>query len=363
MAEPLKLVYTPAYIQRLATAIAERHDGFKQREFAEWVLGDDWPQLELKARMQKISGGLHRFLPLPYAQCLDILMPVAAQFGGGELGDYPSMFFPDFVEQFGLDHYEASIPALEEFTKYSSSEFAVRPFIVKYGDRMMAQMQQWAESDNYYVRRLASEGCRPRLPWAMALPQFKQNPQPILPILETLKNDNSLFVRRSVANNLNDIAKDHPDIVIDTCQRWLGQTPETDWLIKHACRSLLKQGHPKALALFGFAPPEHIALTALKVDKQVQLGATLDFNFALNSTTQLGKLRLEYAIDFVKANGKLSRKVFQISESDITATHKTVSKRHSFKVISTRKYYAGAHQLTIIANGAELASDVFIVDC
>ncbi len=359
MAEPLKNLYTPAYITQVGNAVNTLYPAFNNKAFSQWVLADDWPKLELKGRMHKISQGLQKFLALPYTAALEILMPVSTQFGGGDQGDYLSMFFPDFVEHYGLDDFEASMQALAHFTQYSSSEFAVRPFIVKYGDKMMQQMQQWANSSNVFIRRLASEGCRPRLPWAMALPAFKKDPSAIMPILNTLKADESLFVRRSVANNLNDIAKDHPQLIVDTAKQWLGQHDDTDWLIKHACRSLLKQSHSGALALFGFLPPDHVRIDTIRISKSVTIGQNLDIHFSLSSPQKLGKLRLEYIIDFVKANGKTSPKVFQISESTLALTNKTYSKSHSFKPISTRRYYTGQHGISIIINGQRMTSDHF----
>ncbi|EDN66091.1 DNA alkylation repair enzyme [Beggiatoa sp. PS] len=270
------------------------------------------------------------------------------------------MFFPCYVELYGLNEYEDSILALEYFTEFSSSEFAVRPFIKKYNRRMMVQMEKWAESSNHHVRRLASEGCRPRLPWAMALPEFKENPAPVLKILEKLKDDDSEYVRRSVANNLNDISKDNPLILIDVAQKWLGKNPNMDRLVKHACRSLLKQGQPKILELFGFVKPDHISIEAFKIQESVNMGENLEFSFILKTQQgKLGKLRIEYAVDFLKNNGKLSRKLFKISESDYSGSKKVITKHHSFKNISTRKYYTGIHGLAVIVNGKELAKGDF----
>ncbi len=263
------------------------------------------------------------------------------------------MFFPTFVELYCLDDYPLCIDALAFFTQYSSAEFAVRPLIEKQPEMMMAQMLKWASSDNEHIRRLASEGCRPRLPWASALPAFKQDPTLILLILEKLKDDKSEYVRRSVANNLNDISKDNPELVVELVKQWQGISKQCDWIIKHACRGLLKQAHPEALKLFGFSSVSHVSVTKLNVDKQVVMGDTLAFSFELSSKQALGKLRIEYAIDFMKKNGKQARKIFQISESTIQARQKQVSKNFSFKPISTRKYYLGKHQLAVIVNGVE----------
>jgi len=228
---------------------------------------------------------------------------------------------------------------------------------------MMAQMGLWAESKSHHVRRLASEGCRPRLPWAMALPEFKQEPGPVLLVLEKLKNDESEYVRRSVANNLNDISKDNPQLVIEVARNWLGDNRKLDWVVKHACRTLLKQGQPEIMELFGFAKPDHIKIKEFVAQPSVEIGDNLDFSFTLETQhKKLGKLRIEYVIDFVKKNGNLSRKIFKISESDTKNNSKTVTKSHSFKKISTRKYYAGNHVISIIVNGHEMASTEFLLN-
>jgi 3-methyladenine DNA glycosylase AlkC len=224
----------------------------------------------------------------------------------------------------------------------------------------MKQMLSWAISDNHHVRRLACEGCRPRLPWAIALPAFKKNPEPVLSLLKILMNDESEYVRRSVANNLNDISKDNPEIVLNWAQQWLGENKNTNWIIKHACRTLLKQGNQKALALFGFAKAEHIEISQFEVQANVALGENLPFSFLLKcQKAQLGKCRIEFAIHFVKANGSQTQKIFKISESDYADKEKQIKKYFSFKKISTRKYYAGKHQLSIIINGVNLISKPF----
>ena len=225
---------------------------------------------------------------------------------------------------------------------------------------MMQQMTRWADSENHHVRRLASEGCRPRLPWAMALPEFKKDPEPVLDILEKLKNDESEYVRRSVANNLNDISKDNPEITIRLAEKWLGQSAETDWVVKHACRSLLKQGLPEVMRLFGFVEPINFGVTQFTVSPQAKIGGDLEFSFLLNSKReQPGKLRIDYAIDFLRKNGRHSRKVFKLSESDVNTTKRQFQKRHSFKLITTRTYYPGLQRLSIICNGVEMACKDF----
>ncbi len=356
MAKLLKDNYDRAYLRRLAAEIAKAEPAFPRQKMLKFIFDSAWEQKELKQRMRHIAQGLQRFLPQDYGTALKVLKQAAPQFGGFE-----AMFFPDFVEVYGLEDWELSMSALEHFTRYSSSEFAVRPFIVQDRKRMLRQLKIWATSKNEHVRRLASEGSRPRLPWAMALPDFKKDPGPVLPILEKLKTDPSEYVRRSVANHLNDISKDHPELVIQLAKQWISGKPETRWVVKHGCRTLLKQGRPETLALFGYHEPHALELKKFQLTpKKVAWSGEVQFEFELVSpASPLGQIRVEYAIDFVRQKGVTSRKVFKISEGDCAASSKNYRSRYSFKPITTRKYYPGSHRLTILVNGQEMAEREF----
>ena len=240
MPEPLKNRYNKRFVSDLSAEIKKEYSAFDTEGFTQSIFDKSWKDEELKQRMRHITESLHQFLPANYKKALAILKPVSSKFSGFE-----PMFFPDYVECYGLDDFDASISALETFTKYSSSEFAVRPFIIRHEKKMMAQMKKWSVSKNHHVRRLSSEGCRPRLPWAMSLPKYIDDPEPVLAILLTLLEDDSEYVRRSVANNLNDIAKDHPEIIFKITKQYIGRSENTDKLLKHACRTLLKQGNTK----------------------------------------------------------------------------------------------------------------------
>ncbi len=357
MAELLKNVYDKKFIKKLAYEINRINSGFKEQIFIKNIFNKDWGNKELKQRIRHISESIKNNLPVSYKESIEILKPVSLKFAGLQ-----HLVFPDFVELCGLDDLKTSIDAMAFFTENSSSEFPVRPFIIKYGNKMMQQMNTWSKSKNEHIRRLASEGCRPRLPWAMSLPEFKQDPSSILPILERLKADESEYVRRSVANNLNDISKDHPDIVINITKKWKGLSPETDKLVKHGCRTLLKAGNIHVLKLFGFKAPTHIKISKFKVTKNIKMGESIEFNFRLNSLkNKLGKIRVEYAIDFVRQNNKIGRKIFKISEGVCSENERNINKKHSFRLISTRKYYPGKHSLTIILNGKEMLTKQFII--
>jgi len=369
MAEILRYRYNTEFLTALCEKIKNEHIEFDHSAFLSAVFDEEWESKELKERMGHIATCLYTFLPQAYDEAIKILKPVSSHFGGFE-----PMIFPDYVQRYGQNNYTLSIEALEHFTQFSSSEFAVRPFIVSHPQKMMEQMTCWADSKNYHVRRLASEGCRPRLPWAMALPAFKTDPTPIFPILEKLKNDESEYVRRSVANNLNDIAKDNPDLVIAIATDWLGVTEDTNKLVKHACRTLLKKGNPQIMALFGYAPPNDMSLTDFELNEIVEMGGRVEFSCRLAkevSNNPLShspdKIRIEFAIGFMKSNGKLSRKVFKISEGVLGGKKKAdnvkvISKKFSFAPISTRKYYPGEHELAIIINGVEMAKKTFLLE-
>lgn len=354
MAALLKDVYNLQYMTHLADCVQDHYSDFNKTAFLNAIFDTDWQNKELKARTTHIAVQLNAYIAFDYLATLAVIEKIAPHFTS-----YQGMFVPAFVEIYGLDYLPESIAALSYITQFSSAEFAVRPFIVKYPQAMHSILLQWSVSDNEHIRRLSSEGARPRLPWAMALPEFKKDPAYLLPILENLKADPSEYVRRSVANNLNDIAKDHPQLVTDIAARWLveNKTIQTKRLVKHACRSLLKQADPSALALFGFLPPKDVEVNEFDCDQQVRLGELLHFSFALqhkrNST--LDKLRIEFAIDFMKSNGKQARKIFQLSESMINQNNKTFTKSFNFKAISTRKYYCGLHRLAIVVNGVELS--------
>ncbi|WP_445486638.1 DNA alkylation repair protein [Niallia sp. 03133] len=350
--EPLKNIYNQTFIERLGKKIKQQCSFFDEQLFCASIYQKDWEELALKERMRRITISMHEALPLDYEDNLACFYNIAPSFKG--LG---GIIFPDYVEVYGLNNWEQSIAALEFLTEYSTSEFAVRPFLLKDQERMLEQMQIWTQSENEHVRRLASEGCRPRLPWGMSIPSLKKDPSPVLPVLEALKTDESLYVRKSVANNLNDISKTHPDLVIDLATAWHGENTYTNWIVKHACRTMLKKGEARVLAIFGYDAGESVELTSVHCEaEQVSIGESISFSFEVFSSIQK-KIRVEYAIDYVKANGKRSRKVFHLSETVLEeGKRKRYFKTHSFKDLTTRRHYPGNHTLTVILNGKEKAS-------
>jgi 3-methyladenine DNA glycosylase AlkC len=224
-------------------------------------------------------------------------------------------------------------------------------------------LEQWAEDENCLARRLASEGTRPRLPLAPRLPQFIKDPRPVLKLLDKLKADPTLLVRRSVANNLNDIAKDNPDVVVEILRAWQkSRDKDTQWLINHASRTLIKQGHREALALLGYPPNPAITVQNLRLGSSaVNLGEVLCFSFEIESVANESQnLMIDYVIHHMKANGKLAPKVFKLTSKKLKAGETVrLSKKHSFKLINTRVYYPGWHKVGVQVNGQVLAEADF----
>jgi hypothetical protein len=216
----------------------------------------------------------------------------------------------------------------------------------------------WFKTKDFFQRSLIFT-----FPWAMALTSLKEDPSPIIPILEQLKQDPSQYVRKSVANNLNDISKDHPGKVKQIVREWGGVHPATDWILKHGSRSLLKNGDVEALRLFNYKPPTNVFVHNLSLkNDQLSLGDTLTFTFDVtNESCQPQKLRIEYGIDYVKANGKRSRKIFHLSQKTYPTGTVQLMRKQTFKDLTTRKHYNGQHVLNVFINGEEKAKAKFLL--
>lgn len=358
--EPLKHMYTPELLEDFALKVSGVYPSFDRPGFLAAVFDNGWEARELKDRYRHIAQVLGGFLPADYDQAIRILETLT-----GECTGFPYIFFPEFVSLFGLEHWDTSLRALCSFTPSSSSEFAVRPFIEADQDRMLAAMLAWTQAPNEHVRRLASEGCRPRLPWGKPLRRLIADPKPLFPILTALLQDESEYVRRSVANNLNDISKDHPETVLKLAAAHLGSSRETDRLLKHACRTLLKKGNPEALRLFGFGGGDiqaHVEIGELRVEPEtIRLGEELRFSFRL-AASQPVSVRLQYAIDYVKANGKTAPKRFHLPERKEFCGDEAMSWGVTVKDFTTRKHYPGYHRVSILVNGEERASAGFMLE-
>ena len=354
-----------ASILRIADGLNRALPDFDKQAFLQQAmngLGD----LELKERVSYLIKVLHGVLPSNFSDTANILSLIPKVWDYGNVDDplrgFAAWPIIDYVSEYGLDAPEESLVALEKLTPLFTSELAIRPFIQQHFDLTYQQLHLWCEHKDEHVRRLVSEGTRPRLPWAMRLQEFVKDPSPIFPLLEKLKNDPSLYVRRSVANNLNDISKDHPDSVIALCEKWKEEATEhTDWITKHATRSLVKQGHPEVFTLLGYNRKPLVSVNLFSVaPRQIEIGDTVNFEISLHSNKDNQNFVLGYAIHFVKANGLQSAKVFKLKNCRLKKGELiTIQKKHSFKPITTRKYYSGEHAISIMANGVEIAKNVF----
>ncbi|OWK71824.1 DNA alkylation repair protein [Pedobacter sp. AJM] len=359
----LKDLYSPAFYGKLTNALLLTVPAFDRDKFLKEIFIAEFESKELKERMKHTTNVIHRFFPENYNDTIEIIKKTIVELrkiGIGEDG-LAFMFLPDYIETYGMDDFDTSVEALEFVTQFVSCEFAVRPFILKYGDKMMRRMQQWSLHESHKVRRLASEGSRPRLPWAMGIPFLKKDPGAVLPILENLKHDPAEYVRRSVANNLNDIAKDHPGIVLEIAKKWSGISPETDALIKHGCRTLLKQGHPEILKHYGLNDHGMILKDFHLLTPDIRMGESLAFSFTIqNELLTKQKVRLEYAIYYKKQNGQHHKKVFKISERIYPAGMKVnILRKQKFVLITTRRFHLGNHRIAVIINGAEKQASDF----
>ncbi len=321
-------------------------------------------RLELKERSAQITQAMTIFLPDDFKSAGTIMLESLASDSESEDGimGWGIMPMVDYVGLYGLENFDFSMTLFKEMTKHFSSEFGIRYFLITEAGPTLAILKTWLNDPDHHVRRLISEGTRPRLPWGMQLPEFVADPTPILPLLEALKDDEAEYVRRSVANNLNDIAKDHPDIVAKIAERWLkGANKNTVRLVRHACRTLIKNGHKATLKALGYETP-HVIVEKLEIQTpSVNFGTALVFDMTLTSLSDLPQnLIIDYAIHHRKANGSTSAKIFKWNVISLKplATLKA-TKKHAIKKITTRVYYPGQHHVEIFVNGVSLVSKDF----
>lgn len=327
--------------------------------------------LELKERVNHIIYHLHDHLPDDFNKAAVILKQLPSVWPGDSGKDrafaFTSWPLIDYVGVYGLSSPELSLHTLEVLTPLFTAEFAIRPFMDEHFGRLLPILNVWVLSKNEHVRRLVSEGVRPRLPWGLQLKKFIDDPKPILPLLDALKFDESNYVRRSVANNLNDMSKDHPDLVMNVCLQWV-TTAKTDlekrnvnWLVKHALRTLIKSGNPNVFTLLGYTEKPTVDVTSFTVETpSISVGEYVVFELTLQGGSCNNHVVVDYAIHFVKANGKTTKKVFKLKNCQLASNEKvTIRKKHSFKVISTRAYYEGKHAIVVHINGMPVAKQVF----
>jgi len=358
MATPLKNYYNDRFFDFFSSVFSEVYTTFDGKKFKEQIYAGEWEKLELKERMRKTADVLASMLPKDFKEAAQYIQAFADHYHASNRSGFgfELMFVCDFVERYGIDDVETAIQTMEKTTTLSSAEFAVRPFLNKYPERMMKQMNTWSKHPHELVRRLSTEGFRPRLPWGLAVPYLKKDPSPVFEVLESLKDDASENVRRSVANNLNDISKDHPEKVLEVLTRWKKNHPETERVIKHASRTLLKQGHQEILELFGSSSSEYLSFMLVDgLTSTIRVNEAQAFSFQIHHTGKTEqKIRVEYVIYFLLNNGKHGKKVFFITEKILQPGQNIqLKKSHTFKPITTRTYYEGLHKMAVLVNGKE----------
>jgi 3-methyladenine DNA glycosylase AlkC len=366
MAEPLKNHFGAAIPRQIAAMIETVHPPFASSLFIKEAL-QGYEVLSLMQRGKKIAQALKSHLPQNYEKAVAILI---SSLGSRPMGDGTNpissfLYLPHtvYVSEYGLDFFEASMQAQYELTQRFTAEFSIRPFLIHHERKTLSRLKIWAADKNVHVRRLVSEGTRPRLPWAQRLPAFQKNPMPVLELLEMLKDDTKLYVQRSVANNLNDIGKDHPGVLTKTCRDWMkNASKERQHLIRHALRFAIKRGNREALSVLGFGHKIEVSLRHVSIQpKHVRRGDCVLIEFEIVNT---GKVQQDYLADlclhYIKANGKTSPKVFKLNTFTLQAGQGIVCrKKISLGELTTRKHYPGKHRIEILLNGQAYAAGIF----
>ena len=349
--------FSPVLVKNMSENIKNVYSEFNSDDFYE-IIVNKLPELSFKERNEFINQQLNYFLPKNFTESAKIIL---ASFPPKDKkvkwSSFYYMPFGTFVAQNGCceEHFDLSMSLLYEITQRFTSEFAVRPFYNLFPEKTLTVMSSWREDKNEHIRRFVSEGSRPRLPWAPKIDQFIKFPQPLFELLKPLMNDESLYVRKSVSNHLNDISKDHPNqLLIFLSEFKDSKSVHTKWIIKQALRSLVKKGNPLALELIGFKSDQKVGLEKFILQQnEVKIGGELNFEFELiNNENKPIDVLIDYLIHHQKSNGKTIPKVFKLSNKTILAGQSlSFNKKHSFKVINTRKYYTGLHHIQLQLNG------------
>lgn len=357
MAEPLKNSYGREIPESIAAMVGGVHPGFPAAAFVADAL-QGYEALDLMARGRRIAHALQRHLPPDYAEAIDVLLAslkVKVERESSSMASFLYLPHTLFVAEFGLAHFELSMRAQYQLTQLFTAEFSIRPFIEHHREATLAVLTTWARDPNRHVRRLVSEGTRPRLPWAPRLRDFQCDPRPVLALLELLRDDPEMYVRRSVANNLNDIGKDHPGLLAATARRWLEDAPPgRAWLVRHALRSAVKRADGGALDVMGFGAAPEVKVDDIAVlPAQARIGGACRITFSLTSTaTRPQRLLVDFRVHYMKANGKRSPKVFKLTELELAPqATRTLAKSISLKEMTTRKHYPGVHRIELLING------------
>lgn len=356
------------------TAALQLGEGLKSAgvtlSLAAWqrALGADFEQLGLMDRGRRLSGVLRQFLPSDFRQAAPLLVQTMGRPMGldprGEPvspGDVVSSFYhlphSMYIAEHGLDHLPEAMQAQHALTQRFTAEFSLRPFLQQHTHATLAHLSEWVSDPSAHVRRAVSEATRPRLPWAARLPDFVRDPSPVLPLLARLRDDSSSYVRRSVANHLNDIGKDHPELLTGTARQWLDDAPvpaTRQSLLRHALRTAIKRGDAQALALFGHGQKSVLQIQSANITpSKARIGESVTLHCTLhNPSAQAASALADWRVFYVKANGTLSPKVFKGSTVQIDAHgHGVLEKTLSLRQMSTRTHHPGRHTVEIVLNG------------
>ena len=353
----LKDILGPRALETIGDAGAAASPRFDRAAFLS-AAADGLDALSIMERVRHIADALHGALPDSYPEALTIIRAMAPRLTHG----FQAMAVTEYAARYGLDDFDRSMAALADLTRFGSAEFAIRPFLAADTPRALAIMTRWASSDDEHVRRLASEGGRPRLPWAARVPALKADPTLAAPILEILKADSSLYVRKSVANHLNDIAKDRPDWLLDRLRTWPQDDPRTVWIIRHALRTLIKKGEPRALALIGVGHGAAVSVRHFDVSPViVRLGDRIAITAELASDSPDDqRLVVDYRIHYARAGGKTAAKVFKLKTFELGAGETAMlGIGQAIRDFSTRRHHPGRHDVELIVNGQTMASGAF----
>ncbi len=349
-----KLLISRDVVKLIGTEIAFVFPEFDQTAFLK--VASTLHPLELKGRVVAVREQLRKVLPQDFLTALQTLVSSTKR---GRLKGFALWPYTEFIQTYGLDTPRESLSALKRLTELFTAEFGVRPFLVHQTDETLKFLLKCAKSSNEHIRRWASEGSRPRLPWGERLDVFIRDPSKTLPILELLKNDDSLYVRKSVANHLNDISKDHPDLTVRTLKRWQRESlpqhrERIEWITHRALRTLIKKGDSGALAAIGVSSKPKLKITKFAIDKlNYRIGDRLTMSFEIQSQAPTKQsVVVDYVIHFMKANGQTRAKVFKLKKFSLDPhANLRIDKQHHLKKITTRQYYSGQHRIEIQVNG------------
>ncbi|MFM7201333.1 MAG: DNA alkylation repair protein [Myxococcota bacterium] len=366
---PFKEWFNAQTVMMLAQHLQAAWPGFPSQHFIQSVT-PGLASRELKARIEYITEGLEPLLPPHFEEAQAILLqalpPDEGPPDGESFGSFSWAPFLRYISRNGIAHFETSMQALKRMTLAISAEFDVRFFLIQDAPRAYALLHAWAKDSDWRVRRLVSEGSRPRLPWGIQLSEAVRDPSAGLSLLERLYQDPHPNVRRSVSNHLNDISKDHPALAVEVAARWLQDgRAETLGLVRHALRSRIKAGDPTALALFGYAAEKELALQQLELKKEgtphwvespgleLKLGETLCIRATLvNRSTQPVQVLVDYVLHHLKANGARTPKVFKWTSLELQPGEvRTLERIHRLKPVTTRAYYDGTQAVSLLLNG------------